>query len=88
MLDSKQFETVTRLVQQYTVWAQKLKRWSEMCSSGIATYLIRHDEIFGWETYWTRFSRLQNYAIAKMAECVKQEIAIENKIKMIYKEGA
>lgn len=88
MMDSKQLEQVTRLVEQHTAWAQKWHRWQAMATSGIGYYLLWHNVNFGWETYWPRFHRLQAYAFAKMKECLRQEKMIENKIMAICKEGA
>lgn len=86
-MDFNRIEKIMRLVNQYTNWARKWEKWHAMANSGIGTYLIHHDEIFGWETYWARFNRLQRYANAKMAECLRQQKIISDRITAIYKEG-
>ena len=87
MLDSKKLEKMTQLANQYSAWVLKWERWLAMSDSGIGSYLIHHDEIFGWETYWTRFNRLQKYAYAKMEECLQQQQAISDKLTAMYQEG-
>lgn len=87
MMDPKQLEKVMLLVKQYTAWARKWERWHAMADNGIWVYLINHDENFGEETYWTRFHRLQNYANAKMVECLRQQKIIGDKIAVACQEG-
>lgn len=87
MLNPEQLEKIMLLVKQYTAWARKWERWHAMSNSGIGAYLIHHNEIFGWETYWERYGFLQKYANAKMAECLREQKAIGEKIAAVYKEG-
>lgn len=87
MLDSKKLEKMIRLANQYSEWVLKWERWLAMSNSGIGTYLVHHDEIFGWETYWERFGRLQGYANKKMTECLQQQQIINDELTAMYKEG-
>lgn len=87
-MNPKQLEKVMQLVEQYTAARLKYERWQSMALNGISYYLMRHDEIFGWGTYWTRFYRLQSYAAGKMAAYQRRQEDIAKKIAEACGEGA